>query len=807
MLVVLAVTAVLLGIIIVPVIQSFNFTRAAESLSEQQQRGRILVDEIARDVASGTAVADNEGTNGETIVEIPNPNAGGAATEIPLYYSRVDIYKPALGGTAEPGGGFLNTHNGHIDPTQQAPNGQIVVPAAQGATIVRYFLALKNPLQANPQATPSTSQFLPGLYNNPYDGVLTPFTSAAENNPENLYVLRRIEFQPYLVQGSVLQPNTTLFKLDPLSATPAPYLNDPYFCSLSTNDPLVGTNSALQDAQAARINAILKQSTIVTEESRFDMIQPLYDYSTRKPLLDAAGNPRILSLIQFRPSPVSQEPAVGAGAVTLGNETATQSSATFPNLGIAPNVLRTTLGAWSSAVVQVSPFVGATLGINGYSVGTSDYEVLDTRSNAGSLPQSSSVPKQSEQNLLMFNPVATTSLPANLVVFDLGAYANAVSDGSAIHYPFSEAINAAEIEDGPSNDFLTLTDTYAYTLDPSTTFSFRDEVVPFDYNPHNGAINTAFSNSQVGNWAAATKNADNVPQISTSATTSQPGTVSMSPSLDLSAQAPGTSFYDPDFASINELFNVAYYQYANQVYLGTQQMNLRPVLQRFIDLRFEPQLDGWSSPMDPDPTDPAPLSYLQNGTTLSATRTPWIAGWTGFDNVTIVPGSEEVVAPDQNLGPNFGNLVRYLRVTSNPGPNQYVINYTNQQEPQDYSLLDPTFSNPANQHYDSFLGQWVLNTGQAIDPHDPVTMLLQPRFKVGYVQFDSDPNVPLPTGAVKISYKFQFNRPADAISVSYDSREILNVLLSIRSYPQTTNMPNAQTVTLQASAPVKNFIR
>jgi len=818
MLVVLAITAVLLGIIIVPVIQSFNFTRAAESLSEQQQRGRILVDQIARDIAIGTGVLDNEGVNGETMVEIPNPNTG-TNVEIPLYYSRIDIFKPALGGTQAVGGGFVNTHNGRIDPTLQAPNGQVILPAAQGATIVRYFIGLRNPFTFDKLGTTVTG---PGFYNNPYDGVLTPFTSANANVGENLYVLYRLEFRPYLVSGTQVVPNTDpstgLFKPDPNNPN-APYLNDPYFFMLSTNDAN-GWNgtSAQKAAQIAHMQNILKQATIVTEESRFDMIQPLYDLATRKPLLDSSNNPRILSLIQFRPSPVSQEPAVGPSPTSLGNETTTPGASTFANLGIAPNVLRTTMGGWSGEVIQVIPYNGSNMFISAPQ--SSDYLTVDTRSNAPILPQSTSTPQQTEQNLLMLNQVVPTGLPANLVLFDLNAYANAaaLNTPATPQYPFSAAIAAAENEDGAGNDWLTQTQTIQYTQDSSTTFSYRDEFVPFDYNPHSGQINPTFNISEVGNINNPTKNQDNVPLISTSATVSQPFLESMTPSADASSQTPGTTFYDPDFASINELFNVAYNQFYGQVYMGIQQPNLRPFLQRFVDLRFEPEQDGWASPMDPDPNptdstpaNSAPLTFFLNGATPDRTKTPWIAGWTGFDNVTIVPGSEEVIGPDQNPGPNFGVGVRYMRVTSNPGPDQYVINYTNQTEPEHYSQLDPTITDPANQHYDPWLGQWVLNTGQAIDSTDPTTMLIQPRYKVGYVQFDSDPNVPLPSlttpSAVKISYKFQFNRPADAFAVSYDSREVINVLLSLRSYPQTTNMPNAQSVTLQASAPVKNFIR
>ena len=82
-------------------------------------------------------------------------------------------------------------------------------------------------------------------------------------------------------------------------------------------------------------------------------------------------------------------------------------------------------------------------------------------------------------------------------------------------------------------------------------------------------------------------------------------------------------------------------------------------------------------------------------------------------------------------------------------------------------------------------------------------------------QLDSDPNVPIPAGLtgdptnpplIHVSYRFQFNRPADTIAVDYDSREVIDVLLTVRNFPTgTVNIP--QTLTLQASAAVRNFLR
>ncbi len=613
-----------------------------------------------------------------------------------------------------------------------------------------------------------------------------------------------------------------------------PYLNDPYWCCLSPNDPYVGTNIAAQNAQAARIQAIIAASTIVTEENRFDMIQPLYDYSTRKPLLDQNGNPRVLSLIQFRPSPVSQEPAVGPNPVGLGNETqvpggqsvsGTGTVLNFPNLGIAPNVLRTSLADWSGAVIQVMPYNGSSAFSS--NIYQNDFLQLNTSSDSPVLPGSTTTPPMTEQNLLMLNPFLNTSLPPNLVLFDLNWYAKSIaySNSTPIQYPypFSQALYQGEQDDLAAGipDWLTLTQTMAYTPPtspyPGTTFSFRDEFIPFEYDPHKGQINPAFGNWEVGNPNSSSPNADNVPEISTTATVGEPDLDAMTPSQDTSSQGTGVSFNSAQFSSINEFYNVVYNQFPNLA-SGNN-------VQRFVDLRMVPQDDGWASPMDPEPSAASPLAYNLNaipgGTPNWQTgKTPWAMGWTGFDNVTIVPGSDEVIAPDQVPGPNYGNPVRYTRVPSNPGPNQYSINYVNQPEPDPasggYQSIDPSMTvGPANQTWDPLLRQWELD-GKALDTTDPVTMILQPRYKVGYVQFDSDANTVLPAGStgatpdsgfVKISYRFQFNRPADAISVSYDSRQLINVLLSIRAYPQTTNMPNAQTVTLQASAPVKNFIR
>src|SRR5215469_11222274 len=102
LLVVLAITAVLLGIIVTPMVQGFNFTREAEGLANEQERGRILVEQIARDIESGTAVADNQGVTGATDIVLPGND--NQPHDVLLYNSRVDIYRPALSGSPVNGG-------------------------------------------------------------------------------------------------------------------------------------------------------------------------------------------------------------------------------------------------------------------------------------------------------------------------------------------------------------------------------------------------------------------------------------------------------------------------------------------------------------------------------------------------------------------------------------------------------------------------------------------------------------------------------------------------------------------------------
>jgi hypothetical protein len=245
----------------------------------------------------------------------------------------------------------------------------------------------------------------------------------------------------------------------------------------------------------------------------------------------------------------------------------------------------------------------------------------------------------------------------------------------------------------------------------------------------------------------------------------------------------GVNNYDP-----NRSYNRIYTQYPT----------LRGILQRFIDLRMVANPDGTPSPLFPGITANAGYSFY---------RTAGNPAQGSENRVRIVPGSETVYGPDQSApAGQTANTVRYVRVTGQPGPNQYRLVYADLVEPTnvagnvDYSVLG--VPNELLVGFDP----------NAYNRDNVVSAMIQPRYKAGYLQLCSDPELPVPgagtgqDGRIMVSYRFQFNGPKDTVAVDYDTREIMQILLTIKNYPQST-APTAQTVTLKSTATLRNALR
>lgn len=702
MLTVVAITAVLMGLIIIPLVQSFNLTRAAQAFSEAQDKARFLIEKISNEVANSAGIRDNEGLKGAVGIRVPGrPVAlggtnGGNLESLIVLHSKLDLYRPAEGDpTNTRDNAFVDPDNQHADPTLRAPRGQVVLPATPGMTLVRYWIGLRQPLAANGLDSSE--------YNNPYDGLLMPRSGFRDN----LFVLYRGEVQPYIFQNGVFRVNTDVFADDDNDGK-VDDLDDPWF--FVQDAP--GQNPALRASKARRIKGWLKNSTIVTEFARYDMIQPVFNKANRAVVYD--GNvPRILPLVSFRPTRVSDEPAAGQQAVRLGEET--------DNMGaVASDVFKTQFGSWANAVVRLYP-----TGWDGTNSARNHYEVgrkVDT-------------PNGQRFRIFRYDPDLDNDGddtngegdPTDDIEFmDVTTYEEVVASG--LVYAFTRAVVDSDSRSGWLGNAV-----------------YRAEFVPFTPEPSVGRLNCGFAISDSGvdiPNGGPRRPDNNLPTVSCGQ--------ALTPVVD---PAPPGNFYDYE-NDINRRYNKIYADYPNL--RGT------PYIQRFIDLRVVTSPDGASSPLNPQ---------------------------TGFTRAQIIPGSEVVIGPDQNPGPNYGQAIRYTRTTSQtPGLNQYRLNFVDQKEPADYSLLG--FSNPPGIY----------------DRQNFVSAVIQSQFKAGYLQLYSGADVPLPVGNISVYYRFQMTKPDDSVAVDYDTRKVMSIKLTIRNYPQTT-LASPQDITLMGSATVRNYVR
>lgn len=775
LLTVMAISAILLGLIMLPLFQSFGLTRMADAFSNAQDRARVLTQQIAREVGNASLVRGSEGAvlttlNGNEatlnpstlIIRVPAASASGSwpgngatSVEVALPFSKLDLWMPAQGDPERgPSGAYVDPITGKEDPTLVAPKGQVNLPAAPGAEMVRYFLVLRDPFQR---------------YNNPYDNLLM----SRNGSQDNLYTLVRAKVVPYVYRlnrngdagSEAYRPNLDFFDSDDATDSKIVDFDDPRFMLPNLD---ADGNAITTDAKAARIRNWLNKATRLTDVSRLDMIMPIYDKSSRlvKAQENAPAVPLIVPLIQFRPAQVSNEPAKPMQAVRPGEETDSTS-----NYG--SDVYMTKYGLWGGTVVRVFP--------RGYSPfdSTRDEYLVAHRSLTNVDKPLSIYAYDPDSG----NGIDTENAP-NTELFDIATYDNLsrVKGRYATTpiYPFTQAVLAANA----NSNWLA-----------RSANDWRQIFTPFKVNRDRGRVVTSFGIDEVGNASAVPSVANNLPVK----LTGDP----LTPDTDASL---GGNFYDASYSSINRLYNKIYSDYPS---LRADNVH------RFIDLRVVPNSDGTPSPLYPGRIGGQVTGFgrlMPDGS---------------FRNrVTIVPGSDVVFGPDQLPGPNYGREIRYTRVaTGRPGPNQYRINYTD--------MAEPTAGNTVNAAaYRTLYPELPAAVFTGFDPttYDPqnlVSAVLQPRFKVGYVQLYSGPDVPIPTGAMRVYYKFQFTGtwtgselerdsfggtrtveivPTDQIAVDYDTRQLMDVLLTIRSYAQA-NAPEPQTVTLKSTATVRNFTR
>jgi prepilin-type N-terminal cleavage/methylation domain-containing protein len=198
-LVVIAITVILLGLIMYPVIRTFNLTRQANVMVMAQDTARNTLEQITRELGQAMFVYDNSNSP----INFPVTDPKGNNVVLQALYGKIDFVLPKM---------FMHCNNPDHDESKGSRDyergdeafppcpvcGSTNVearpkePLSQDTKIVRYFVGLKDPTK-------------------PRDWV-------DEGAPENGFVLYRAEFDPY---------DTDLVDRD--NQTGEPILDDPNF--------------------------------------------------------------------------------------------------------------------------------------------------------------------------------------------------------------------------------------------------------------------------------------------------------------------------------------------------------------------------------------------------------------------------------------------------------------------------------------------------------------------------------------------------------------------------------------------------
>lgn len=713
---VMAITAILLTIIAVPLVQSFNLTRAAQGFADAQNRARSLISDIQREISNSAGVRDNSGSKGSLVVMVPD--LAGAPMQVFLPYTKLDIVKPSAGDpSSRVGTVYIDPDTGKADPTLTVPKGQANLPGVPGESLVRYFVCRRDPFLA---------------YDNPWVQYGKPGGGkwlSAGFGRDNLYVLMRAEVTPYKWENVLGVPtrvvNSDFFIDGDRDADPnttGPVYDDPFFM-----DPLAMASTALPYAaqpwdpadRNEMVRNWLKKAAIVTEFSRYDMIMPNVNKQNNQVLFDG-NTPIVVPLVRFAPTRVTTEAATAQLAVRPGEETVNTDK-------VGPDVYQTPYGSWANAFATIYPSL--------YNPGTGPAALsagmprVAWNSPAGVIDML----LDANDDISLFNGFG--------LIFNISNYRELKAANTA--YPFYASVNWPVVLGSTASREAFM----AMVPEPG----LGKVVASFDVREYGVDGGVAFENR------VPSSNPGVGPGIATGP--------AVTPANPVYAAAPGWSNY----TNINERFARMYNEWDALWPVGMAPAKDGPSgVKRYIDLRLTPQT-GPSA-------QPSPLS-------------PGL-----MPRISIVPGSEEVYGPDQSPGENYGRLVRYTRVPNMDsvpvGPNQYKVNYTDMAEP-DWATVGLPGAN-----YDK----------SSFTPGNFLSEVMQARYRAGYVELNSRYGEPIPAGNIFVTYRFQFTEPKDVVAVDYDTSELMEVVLTIRNYPQTT-LPTPQMVTVRGTAAVRNRIR
>ncbi len=197
LLVVISISVLLLGLVLAPVIQTFNMTSRTNAMVQAQDTARLTLEQVSREVGQAMFVYDNS----NSLMNFPVENPDGTTQVLTALYGKIDLMLPKLAMHCK------NPNHPNIPPGQprdyergdeawppcpvcraanvQATDDDVETrpkqPLSGDPKIVRYFVGLKNP---DPAAIVSDIP-VPG-YHDWGEGA----------SPINGFILYRAEFSP-----------------------------------------------------------------------------------------------------------------------------------------------------------------------------------------------------------------------------------------------------------------------------------------------------------------------------------------------------------------------------------------------------------------------------------------------------------------------------------------------------------------------------------------------------------------------------------------------------------------------------------
>jgi len=205
LLVVLAISMILMGLVLYPVVKSFELTRSAEAMVNAQDSARFAMEQISRELGQAMFVMDNtpfaaagsaDEINNDVVIPVRQPS--GPVARIHVGHAKIDFQLPVVKmhcnapDKIHPADRPRDYERGDeawppcpvcgSDDVEARPK----LPVEQGGKVVRYFLGLRynNP---NPAA---------GALEPPF-GWASPSRKDLEAGAENQVVLYRVEFNPW----------------------------------------------------------------------------------------------------------------------------------------------------------------------------------------------------------------------------------------------------------------------------------------------------------------------------------------------------------------------------------------------------------------------------------------------------------------------------------------------------------------------------------------------------------------------------------------------------------------------------------